>query len=171
MISRSLTPSLKAGLIWSVTAFLLAGCERSTLPSEPAVVSRPNAAVIMNEHRSLDTVITNNCTGEDLALSGTVHTLFSITESRNGGFHLQFHMNQEFSGTGLTTGMSYRSIGVDNFSLNTSGLPFEQTSVGNARLLGRGAGGDLMVHYLQHLTVDANGNLRVLNDDFRFECT
>jgi len=79
-------------------------------------------------------------------------------------------MNQVLRGTGLVSGGNYLSINSGAFTLNAPGLPFEQTSIANYRLLSLGAGSDLFVSSLQHITVDALGNLRVYNTDFRFEC-
>ena len=171
MTSRSLTPRLRGGLMCSLAAFLLAGCESNTAPSQPAAGPRPSAALVANQRTTVDTVVFDQCTGEDIALSGTAHVVFSITQSANSGFHLQFQMNQVLSGTGLTTGRQYRSISASAFTLNMHDLPFEQTSAGSSRLLGQGARGDLQARFLQHITVDALGNLRVFNTDFSFECT
>lgn len=155
----------------SLAALLLAGCESTTLPSEPASGPRPNAALVANQRTTVDTVVFDQCTGEDIALSGTAHVVFSITQGAGSGFHLQFHLNEVLSGTGLTTSRQYQSIRVSAFTLNMNGLPFEQTSAGSSRLLGQGSGGDIMSYFLQHITVDALGNLRVFNTDLRFECT
>jgi hypothetical protein len=123
-----------------------------------------------NDYTTVDTVVSGQCVGEDIALQGTAHVVFSTTSSGVAGFHLAFEANQTLRGTGLTTGRQYLSLSTSAFTLNAPGLPFEQTSAGSARLLRQGGDGDLFSSFLQHITVDALGNLRVFNTDFRFRC-
>jgi hypothetical protein len=140
-----------------------AACTESTSPPL-------TASVVQNQRSTVDTVVFNDCTGEDIALHGTAHVVFSTTESGNGGLHQAFVSNMVLTGTGLLTGSRYRSVSTSNSSFNAPGLPAEQTFVGSSRLLRQGAGGDLFAHFLQHITIDALGNIRVFNTDFRFEC-
>jgi hypothetical protein len=170
MTRRFLTPAFKGMLMCSLAAFLVAGCETNTAAPEPAAAPGPNAAIVSNERTTVDTVLFDQCTGEDIALRGTSHVVFAISQN-NGRFHLVFQSNQVLKGLGLATGRQYQSVSGSAFSLNMDRLPFEQTSAGTSRLLGQGAGGDLFVHFVQHITVDALGNLRVFNTDFRIECT
>ena len=167
---RSLAP--KSGLVCSLAVVLLAGCESNTAPSLQRVARpKPSDALVAIQRRTVDTLVSNGCTGEDVALSGTAQVVFSITQSANGGFHLQFQMRELLSGAGLVTGTTYQSIRTSAFTENLNGLPFEQTSVGSSRLLAHGAGGDLRVQFLQHIVVDASGDLRVFNSDLRAECS
>jgi hypothetical protein len=129
-----------------------------------------SAAVVQNQRSTVDTVVFNDCTGEDIALQGSAHVIFTTTESSKGGLHQAFASNMVLKGTGLLTGSGYQSVSTSNSTFNVSGLPAEQTSVGSSRLLRQGRGGDLLVHFLQHITIDALGNIRVFNSDFRFEC-
>jgi hypothetical protein len=147
-----------------------AACTESTAPPESASAHALTAAVVANQRSTVDTVVFNDCTGEDIAIQGTAHVVFTTTESGNGGLHQAFASNMVLTGTGLLTGSRYRSVSTNSSTFNSSGLPAEQTSVGSSRLLRQGAGGDLFVHFLQHITIDALGNVRVFNEDFRFEC-
>ena len=147
----------------------ISGCDapgRMTSPGATPLV----AAVVANERTDVDTVFTNFCTGEDVHLVGTSHVVFSLTTDGSGGFHLGFTSTQQLNGVGLTTGATYLSLSANTFTLNIASLPFEQTSAGGTRLLRQGPGGDIMAFFLQHITVDANGNTRVFNTDFRFSC-
>jgi len=144
-------------------------CSESSPPESPTAPT-PTAAVVQNQRSTVDTVVFNDCTGEDIALHGTAHVVFTTTESGNGGLHQAFESNMVLTGVGLVTGSRYRSVSTSNSSFNTPGLPAEQTFVGSSRILRQGAGGDLFAHFLQHITIDAHGNIRVFNTDFRFEC-
>jgi hypothetical protein len=145
-------------------------CNESTAPLESVMAQGLTAAVVQNQRSTVDTVVFNDCTGEDIALQGTAHVVFTTTESGNGGLHQAFESNMVLTGTGLLTGSRYQSVSTSNSTVNAPGLPTEQTSIGSTRLLRQGAGGDLFAHFLQHITIDALGNIRVLNSDFRFEC-
>jgi hypothetical protein len=147
-----------------------AACNESIAPLESGMAHGLTAAVVQNQRSAVDTVVFNDCTGEDIALQGTAHVVFTTTESGNGGLHQAFESNMVLSGTGLLTGSRYRSVSTNSSTFNVSGLPAEQTSVGSSRLLRQGPGGDLFAHFLQHITIDALGNIRVFNSDFRFEC-
>ena len=147
-----------------------AACTESTAPRDSAMPHGLTAVLVQNQRSTVDTVVFNDCTGEDIALQGTAHVVFTTTESGNGGLHQAFESNMVLSGIGLLTGSRYRSVSTSNSSFNVSGLPAEQTSVGSSRLLRQGPGGDLFAHFLQHITIDALGNIRVFNSDFRFEC-
>jgi hypothetical protein len=155
--------------IWSLVVSI-AACNDSTAPPEARMANGLAAVVLQNQRSTVDTVVFNDCTGEDIALQGTAHVIFSTTESGNGGLHQAFASTIALSGTGLLTGSRYQSVSTSNSTFNVSGLPAEQTSVGGSRLLRQGRGGDLFVHFLQHITIDALGNTRVFNSDFRFEC-
>jgi hypothetical protein len=159
------------GVVVTGLSVTLMGCDGLHPGTGPSFEAPIAGALVVNQRNEVDTVLTNFCTGEDVHISGTSHVVFSITTSRTGGFHLAFTSNQQLGGTGLTTGASYLSVSSSSFSLNVDSLPFQQTSVGSSRLLRQGAGGDIMSFFLQHITVDANGNTRVFNTDFRFTCT
>jgi hypothetical protein len=147
-----------------------AACNDSAAPLESVMAHGLTAAVVQNQRSTVDTVVFNDCTGEDITLQGTTHVVFTTTESDNGGLHQAFESNMMLSGTGLLTGSRYRSVSTSTFTFNVSGLPAEQISAGSSRFLRQGRGGDLFVHFLQHITIDALGNIRVFNTDFRFEC-
>ena len=147
-----------------------AACNESTAPLESVMAHGLTAAVVQSQRSTVDTVVFNDCTGEDIALHGTAHVVFTTTESGNGGLHQAFESNMVLTGVGLVTGSRYRSVSTSNSSFNAPGLAAEQTFVGSSRLLRQGPGGDLFAHFLQHITIDALGNIRVFNSDFRFEC-
>lgn len=161
--------SLPLAIGWSLLGSTVA-CHESTAPSEVVAVHGASAAVVQKQRSTVDTVMFNDCTGEDIALRGTSHVIFATTESGDGGLHQAFALNIVLSGTGLLTGSRYRSVSTSTFTFNVSGAHAGQTSTGSSRLLRQGSGGDLFVHFLQHITVDALGNIRVSHTDFRFEC-
>jgi hypothetical protein len=149
---------------------LLTACSDSAeLASAPDSI-RPASAMEQNQRTALDTVVTNRCTGERVHLVGATHVVYSLTSDAAGGLHLAFTSTTHLSGEGLTSGATYHSMSTGHFSQRIAAVPWQQTSVGSTRLLRRGAGDDIRVFYLQHITVDANGVMRVYDDDFRSSC-
>ena len=84
MTSRALTPTLAVPLISLVATVGMTGCDGYAQPSEPTALSIPNAALVANERTTVDTVVFDQGTGEDIALRGTAHVVFSITQSGRG---------------------------------------------------------------------------------------
>src|SRR5437764_3524255 len=81
------------------------------------------AAVITNTEFPINLTVFVPCAaggaGEEVALSGNLHALFSVTFDGSGGFHSDIHFNpQGVSGTGLTTGDKYQGTGVTRSDVN-----------------------------------------------------
>ena len=113
----------------------------------------------------------NGGAGEFVLLSGNLHSLFHFTDDGAGGFHAMNENNpQGISGTGTITGDKYQGTGVTLSHFNTSGLPFNQTFVNNFRIIGQGTDNNYLVHQTFHITVNANGQLTALVDNFSVEC-
>ena len=101
-----------------------------------------------------------------------LHQVLSAVISANGNITVRSHFQpQAISGVGLTTGDKYQATGVTEFS-GTLAAPFPVTStfVNNFRFIGTGAGNKLLIHEVAHLTIDANGVVRVEVDSFSEEC-
>lgn len=47
----------------------------------------------------------------------------------------------------------------------------ELTITENEHLLGQGPSNNLLIHILEHITVNANGDVTVVNIDIKAECT
>src|SRR6266702_4623481 len=79
------------------------------------------AAVTTNTKFPINITVFVPCAngGEDVALSGDLHVLFTTTFDHSGGFHAKFHFQpQGVSGTGLTTGDKYQGTGVTQGQFN-----------------------------------------------------
>jgi hypothetical protein len=112
----------------------------------------------------------NGGAGEDVALTGNLHDLFHVTLDGTGGFHLRALDNpQGVAGTGLTTGDKYQGTGVTQFTLNGK-VGLTETFVDNFRIIGQGPGNNFLVHENFHVTVNPNGTVTSLHDNFTVEC-
>jgi hypothetical protein len=114
----------------------------------------------------------NGGAGEVIDVSGPLHTLTTFTINGNnvsGKFHFQ---PQGISGTGQTTGLKYQATGVtqQSFKGSLQNGQFTATFVYNFRMIGQGPGNNFLVHENFHITVNANGTLTVLHDNFTVDC-
>jgi hypothetical protein len=108
--------------------------------------------------------------GEFVQLSGTLHILFVTTIDDKGGFHSKFHFQpQGISGTGLITGDKYQATGVTQGTFNGK-VGFEETFVNNFKIIGQGPGNNFLIHENFHITVNANGEVTALVDNFKVKC-
>ena len=134
------------------------------------------AAVVTNDRTDIGLIVfvpcADNGLGENLNLSGPLHTLISFTMNGNnvsGYFHFQ---PQGISGTGETTGAKYTATGVTQQSFKSS-LQNGQanfTFVNNFRMIGQGPGNNFLVHETLHITMAADGTVTVMHDNFSIDC-
>jgi len=134
-----------------------------------------NAEVITQIEIPLATTVTVPCAvggaGEMIDLTGQVHAVFSVTVDGNGGVHIATHFNDAgVSGIGLTTGNKYQASGGNHFVSNSGGTRNEFTFVNNFLLVAPGAGNNLRVHELVHVTVNANGEITAETDNIAVDC-
>jgi len=134
------------------------------------------AEVVTNDRTDIQLIVFVPCAasgvGENLDLSGPLHTLISLTINGNnasGYFHFQ---PQGINGTGETTGAKYNATGVTQQSFKSS-LQNRQsnlTFVNNFRMIGQGPGNNYLVHETMHITINADGTVTVLHDNFSIDC-
>lgn len=112
----------------------------------------------------------NDGAGELVELTGTLHVLTHVTIDDQGGLHVKQHSQpQGISGVGLTTGDTYRGTGVTQTEFNATAAT-EQTSINNFRIIGQGPDNNFLVHSTFHVTVNANGEVTTVVDNFSTEC-
>jgi hypothetical protein len=112
----------------------------------------------------------NGGLGEDVFLSGNIHSVFHVTLDGSGGAHIVvIHNPQGVSGTGLTTGAKYQGVGTHQDEFNST-VGVEETTVTTGRLIGQGPGNNFLFHENLHTTVLANGVVTSFHDNFSIEC-
>jgi hypothetical protein len=78
---------------------------------------------------------------------------------------------QDISGTGFVTGDKYQGTGITQTSNTFSTpLPIEFTFVNNFYMIGQGPGNNFKVHETFHFTINANGVVTAVVDNFRVTC-
>lgn len=104
----------------------------------------------------------NGGAGEQVQVQGVSHYLLHwTTDGRFVSTSKELGHYQNVTGVGLLTGDRYRVTGgtqfVDRFEVLWESIVLTVTS--SMHFIGQGALADFRVHYLLHLTVDANGNV------------
>ncbi|MGQ0650395.1 MAG: hypothetical protein ACT4P7_22875 [Gemmatimonadaceae bacterium] len=111
-------------------------------------------------------------TGEFVLAIGTLHILTHVTVSNAGNTHIKVHFQpQGLSGTGLTSGDTYRATGVTQQITNFNGNPPANfTFINNFRFIGPGPDNNLAVHQTIHVTVNANGDITATVNNTSITC-
>ena len=141
-------------------SLLLVGC---SMPLAPVPDAGPasqgwlaaSSAAATSRTMSLHFIRSNECTGEDVEITGTIH--FVSKTQRDGGIVGHFNY-QNVRGIGLTSGTEYRVSAVDHVHLSPP-FPSSVHSVRSFRMIAPGSGDNLLVHALMHITVTANGDV------------
>jgi hypothetical protein len=123
-------------------------------------------ATVVDDSFAFSEVKYNECTNEDVAFAGTFHIIY-----RDAGQHLMVHLNPiGVTGVGQTSGTTYQFVGAPyNITINTDpGLAY--TQVNNLVLASRGSSANLVVRFVEHYTVDANGLPRAEFTFFEPKC-
>lgn len=163
-------------LVFAVAA--LAACD--TAPTAPAARSeRPSfSAVTFNDNISIpiDLIVfvpcANGGAGELIQVSGPLHVLTQLTISNSGNVLIYEHFQpQGVSGTGFVTGDKYQGTGLTQSS-NTFSTPFPITFtfVNNFYMIGQGPSNNFKVHETFHFTINANGVVTAVADNFSVTC-
>ena len=138
----------------ALPAVALAAAEQVTVPVSPGVLAHP-------------------CTGELVAVTGTIHTTFRTTESSSGNLSVTTTSNtQGVSGTGVVSGAKY-TLAETAMSSFTVAKGSTTTNINSLRFVRNGETGlpdDFTLHVRYHLTVNANGVPTAMVDELSATC-
>ena len=147
-------------------------------------LSRPRAAAAQantsnTNERTRDVVIqqfvpcANDGAGEDVLLTGTLHDIIHFSVNDNHALIDTFSNYQGFSGVGLTSGDRYRLNGgghaLLSFDVN-DGFPESDSFITNTAIIGQGRAPNLILRDHSHFTVNANGEVTAVHNNFTIEC-
>ncbi len=143
-----------------------------------AVIIEPSAKaeVIQNTVEPLYQTIFVPCAnggkGEDIAISGELHTLIAYTINKNVISVKSHYQPQGISGVGLTSGDRYQANGAtnDQYSERIWGGHYEETMVNNYRIIGPGPDNNYLVHDKMHMTINQNGEVTIEVIDMAVDC-
>lgn len=178
-MSRSIWSSA-AGMV--VLALAAGACvDEATTPLSPEP-QPPSMGVTQSFTDIEGTVFWNSCTGEWVGFgAGSVrHEVTQTKDDGAGGYHIRFIRNgQHYDGPGLEwtgsgfveTGTRYVGNGVTTYSINAKPpFPGEYTYTSNIRVMQKGSGTNMLFHVVDHITVNANGEVTADVLDSWFEC-
>ena len=157
MHSRPLSVTVSV-VLWALGALAISLVCLSLL-SQPAGAAT-STTIPLNAIRS------NDCTDEQVQLSGNIHL---VSQTQRDGTVVGHFNYQGVSGVGLTSGTEYRASTVDNFRISEP-FPSDINSVSSFHLIGQGTEENLLVNVLFHITVDANGEVTASIDEVDIQC-
>ena len=140
------------------------------------VAASAQAAVVVNQTFDIDLSVFVPCAGggagEIVDLSGPLHDMFTFTINNNNVSGFTHDNPQGISGLGESTGDTYHGVGVtqSHFSGSLTNGQFNVTSINNFRIIGQGPGNNFMVHENTHITINANGEITTVIDNFSVTC-
>jgi hypothetical protein len=112
----------------------------------------------------------NGGAGEVVNLTGSLHTLSTVTFDSAGGVHGTLLFNpQNVSGVGSLSGAGYRGTGV-TLSTFSGKVGVVSTLVNNFRIIGAGGAASLEVHENVAVVVNANGTVTTSIDHVSVTC-
>lgn len=141
-------------------ALLLVGCSSpsaprrdASLPARAAITASASPAT--SNTLPLHFIRSNECTGETVEITGTIHL---VSQMRADGSVVGHFNYQRVTGIGLTSGTTYRVTAVDQVHLSPP-FPSSLHSVQRFRMIATAGGPDLLVNALTHITVTPNGDV------------
>jgi hypothetical protein len=145
-----------SGIVW--TSLLLA--------APPA-----RADIVEDTFVAIDQTVEDQCTGEDVALTGGLHMHISMTFTGNT---LHVHSHGTFSdmdGVGLSSGDQYTATGASNSELNGNAEgEEEETFVASTNLISAGAALNQRLDTRYHITITPDGDVTVTIVDMSLTC-
>jgi len=126
------------------------------------------ARVVTNADFPVSGTVFNPCNGETVTFTGIVHVIQAETLDGAGGFHLVENDNIHVTATG-SLGNSYEGNEEDQFQLNGR-VGIEQTVGSTFSEISKGSATNFEQHFLQHITVNANGTVTVFFTNFTSNC-
>jgi hypothetical protein len=164
---------LSSSLLSLSAAAFIAGCaaDTTTQPRSLRPEGRPDRATVVNDVRvPVSGALINPCNGEPMIFTGYVHTSFHITFDAGGGVHVEQHFNtQSIQGVGAITGTRYTGNESSNDEFNAK-FGFEETFDHHFSMITHGSLPNFELHEIEHITVNANGEVTVFFTDVSAEC-
>lgn len=111
-----------------------------------------------NEKFTWDTIIWNECTGEEIQLTGTILYMSASVTTDAGTLQWNFLDRYQFTAVGLSSGIKYQGVGVyKGFGTTVANpeLPYHYVvgAVQKVKLIGQGDAPDFHLSLSHHLTI------------------
>ena len=159
-------PGLVRGAL--VLAAMLAAC--TDTPTDPVTVAVDGLASARTEKLKIPFpfAFLNNCTGEDVVGTGTLHRRRTVTDDGNGGLHVTLHVNfSNVTAVGVPSATVYRAQQNIHVSRNIRGpFPVTVTIHNNVRFVAKKSGAEFFLTGDRKLVINANGDVVLDENNF-----
>ena len=134
-----------------------------------------HAATVVHDTYTVpfDVVLSNQCTGEDVAFSGQVVMRSATTIDNAGGFHGNLSSTpRQVRGTGVSSGTTYAAVGatLDTIYSGADGTPFVSAFTSTFQLVSHGSSENVHIRMAGHVTITATGDLAAVFSTLSLEC-
>jgi hypothetical protein len=152
---------------------LAVGLLTLALPASPAQ-AQPDQ--MFNERLPFAFTTVHSCTNEEVSIEGTQHLIFFTNEDANGGFHFKGHNNLQATGVSAS-GAKYvirESLNNHNNFNEFSESASNFTMTDSFHMIRQGPAtateDEIVVKVVFHVTVNANGEVTSVVDQFEAVC-
>jgi hypothetical protein len=114
--------------------------------------------------------ITNDCTGEIILMTGTLHSVMGFSTNPNSMTHSKFDFTTHATGVGVTTGWNYVINDSSHQEVNTKGIQQEQSFGTKMKLISQGSAPNLTERTTLHVVIDSNNNVKVDKSSDTISC-
>jgi hypothetical protein len=160
--------SISRSVALVATLIGLVGCDSSPTAAT-GIPANPDFALVTNESQ-LPFAFSVPACDEVVNVAGVYHIVLTSTISPNGETTDRFHINAKGTGTGQTSGATYQWNDAINQTVHDAPTPSVVSATQTTTLVGQGGAPNLRARFRFHLTVNANGEMTVLIDEFEEIC-
>jgi len=114
--------------------------------------------------------ITNDCNGDTILMSGTLHTVMKFSTNPNGMTHTIFDFNIHATGVDQVTFVNYVINDSSHQEVNTKGVQQEQSFGTKMKMISQGSTPNLTERSTLHVVIDSNNNVTVQKSNSQITC-
>lgn len=158
--------------VWLVPLFAIIACaEPMSPPVEAEIVKGKTAdAVLVNEKFDAAFDFGNPCNGEQIIGTATYHVFVATVNTRSGLSSANSSVSITWKGVGATTQTEYNGKLFSGINY-TSGAGATQVSArDDLHVISKGSAPDFTATVYVHITIDANGDPKVIHEVYDSRC-
>jgi hypothetical protein len=108
--------------------------------------------------------------GEEVTTSGTAHEVVQFVPGHHNVNFRVLHINyQALTGTGATSGDTYHAVAAETEIVPTD--EFNVVTIAETiQFIGTGPDNNFQMHFVEHFTINASGEVTVSRYELRIEC-
>jgi len=137
-----------------------------TLAYAPAALSQTTT----QDTQFSNVPVTNDCTGETIFTTGTIHSVMGFSANPNGMTHTTIDFTTHATGVGQVTGLTYVINDSSHQEVNTHGIAQEQSFGTKMKMISQGSSPNLTERTTLHVVIDSNNNVTVTKTSDTISC-